>query len=350
MFDYDVALSFAGEDRTYVREIAKRLRAKKLKVFYDEFEEANLLGKDLYQYLHYIYKECALFCVVFVSKNYIKKAWTRVELRAAQNRAFLNSNEYILPLMLEVGVKLPGLSDTIGYIGTYDHTATQIVKIICEKVNASKPAKGEELRIKECTYNVVFETFDFIVTRYSCFGRGSKEIEIGLIKYIISEYKDFLLDHVYELNRDLYDFLVKILKDLTSYIEEGTISFYNSVDLRYKANALNMLRKAFVESGFNTKFDFYYYLDNIDIESKTEEMLKTAIDDIVKDLEKRIDTPITAMDYLEVISRLTCFDSYVVGDDTPTLVEFARLESEMLKDLEEEFDNSPVVEFENDVQ
>lgn len=73
MYEYDVALSFAGEDRAYVREIAKRLQAKNLKVFFDEFEEANLFGKDLYQYLHYIYKECALYCVVFVSPIILKK-------------------------------------------------------------------------------------------------------------------------------------------------------------------------------------------------------------------------------------------------------------------------------------
>lgn len=268
MFDYDIALSFAGEDRTYVREIAKKLRAKKLKVFYDEFEEAKLFGKDLYQYLHYIYKECALFCVVFVSKNYIKKAWTRVELRAAQNRAFENNNEYILPLMLEDGVRLPGLPNTIGYIGAHDHTTAQIAKIICEKVNTAKPAKEEELKVKKYTYRVVFDTLDFIVTQYSCFGRGSKIIEIELIKYTISEYKDFLLNHAYEINRDLYDFLVNILNDLTSYIEEETISFYNSVRLRYKINGLNLLRDAFEKSGFNTRFDFYYYLYDNDIESR----------------------------------------------------------------------------------
>lgn len=130
MYEYDVALSFAGENREYVREIAKKLKAKKLKVFYDEFEETNLWGKDLYQYLHYIYKECSLFCVVFVSSSYIKKAWTRHELKAAQNRAFLDNSEYILPLLLEPGINLPGLPDTIGYISIKDHTIAQVANIL----------------------------------------------------------------------------------------------------------------------------------------------------------------------------------------------------------------------------
>lgn len=148
MHEYDVALSFAGENREYVRDIAQKLKAKKLKVFFDEFEETNLWGKDLYQYLHYIYKERSLFCVIFVSSSYIKKAWTRHELKAAQNRAFLDNTEYILPLLLEPDINLPGLPDTIGYVSTKDHTISQIVKMICEKVYTVKPAKEEELKKK----------------------------------------------------------------------------------------------------------------------------------------------------------------------------------------------------------
>lgn len=94
--------------------------------------------------MHYIYKECALFCIIFVSSSYIEKAWTRLELKAAQNRAFLDNSEYILPLRLESGISLPGLPDTIGYISTKNHTVTQIVKNVCEKVYAVKSTKKDE--------------------------------------------------------------------------------------------------------------------------------------------------------------------------------------------------------------
>lgn len=56
MFTYDVALSFAGEDRVYVERIANLLIEQGIKVFYDKFETANLWGKDLYQYLSDIYR------------------------------------------------------------------------------------------------------------------------------------------------------------------------------------------------------------------------------------------------------------------------------------------------------
>ena len=37
--DYDVALSFAGEQRDYVEQVAVILRANSFSVFYDGFEE-----------------------------------------------------------------------------------------------------------------------------------------------------------------------------------------------------------------------------------------------------------------------------------------------------------------------
>lgn len=43
MFAYDVAISFAGEDREFARYMAARLRPH-FSVFFDEFERADLWG------------------------------------------------------------------------------------------------------------------------------------------------------------------------------------------------------------------------------------------------------------------------------------------------------------------
>ena len=40
--DFDVALSFAGEDRTYVERVANELKRMGLKVFYDKHEAVTL--------------------------------------------------------------------------------------------------------------------------------------------------------------------------------------------------------------------------------------------------------------------------------------------------------------------
>ena len=68
--------------------LANNLRDCDVKVFYDEFHKASLWGKDLYQHLQTIYRDKAKYCIVFVSKHYFKKDWTKHELKQAQARAF----------------------------------------------------------------------------------------------------------------------------------------------------------------------------------------------------------------------------------------------------------------------
>lgn len=348
MFEYDVALSFAGENREYVREIAKKLKAKKLKVFYDEFEEANLWGKDLYQYLHYIYKECSLFCIVFVSSSYIKKAWTRHELKAAQNRAFLDNAEYILPLLLEPEINLPGLPNTIGYISTKDHTMSQIVKMICEKVYTVKPTKEEEFETKKKIYNIVFQTFNFIIDKYICFGGGSKVAELAFLQYLISDYKNFLLEHAHEINSDLYVFLVQILRELDKYIENGeVINLYHSANLQYKTDVLNALKKAFEDSGFSEQFDFYFYLYSNDSLNDRDSMLENALHNIAQKLSFQIQKPVSIIDYLDQITRLINFDEYVEDGDNAELIEML-LSTEELKEMEKMYNDSDIITFDED--
>jgi len=95
--DYDIALSFAGEDRDYVDDVANILRSKGVSVFYDKFEEANLWGKNLYDYLSDIYANKAYYTIMFISESYCNKLWTNHERVAMQSRAFQENQEYILP-------------------------------------------------------------------------------------------------------------------------------------------------------------------------------------------------------------------------------------------------------------
>jgi hypothetical protein len=64
-FQFDVALSFAGEDREYVNTIADQLRQHGVRVFYDRYEQATLWGKDLYEHLDHVYQRAApLLCPI----------------------------------------------------------------------------------------------------------------------------------------------------------------------------------------------------------------------------------------------------------------------------------------------
>ena len=66
---YDVALSFAGEDRKYAEELAELLQSGGYSSFYDKYERTRLWGKDLYQHLSSVYKVQARYCVMFLSQK-----------------------------------------------------------------------------------------------------------------------------------------------------------------------------------------------------------------------------------------------------------------------------------------
>jgi hypothetical protein len=73
-FQYDVCLSFAGEDRPYVEQVAEYLRNSGIRVFYDRYEKSQLWGKNLYTHLDEVYRRLARYCIVFISQHYAKKA------------------------------------------------------------------------------------------------------------------------------------------------------------------------------------------------------------------------------------------------------------------------------------
>lgn len=130
---YDIAFSFAGEDRYYVEQVALALREKGVKVFYDNFETISLWGKDLYQYLSDIYSKKSRLVVIFISESYSKKLWTNHELRAAQERAFNEKSEYILPARFDDAV-IPGIHQTTGYIGLTNRSPNEFSELIIQKL------------------------------------------------------------------------------------------------------------------------------------------------------------------------------------------------------------------------
>ncbi|WP_230531776.1 TIR domain-containing protein [Microvirga roseola] len=131
--EFDVALSFAGEDREQAGTLAHILKRSKVKVFYDEFYPATLWGKDLYQHLQTVYRDTATFCIIFVSEHYLKKNWTKHELQQAQARAIGESSEYILPLRLD-DTSLPGLNDTVGYMDIREVSIEDVAKAVLKKL------------------------------------------------------------------------------------------------------------------------------------------------------------------------------------------------------------------------
>lgn len=138
MKKYDVALSFAAEDREYAKALRDLLTAGGYEPFYDEDELADLWGKNLYDYLSEVYKVRARYCVIFLSQHYKRKLWTHHERQMAQARAFQENREYILPVRLD-DTEIPGIPPTIGYLDLRSMTIEEVYQALDKKLSGTTP-------------------------------------------------------------------------------------------------------------------------------------------------------------------------------------------------------------------
>jgi hypothetical protein len=135
-FEFDVALSFAGEDREYVEHVAELLAAGGIRVFYDRYLRTELWGKDLYEHLDDVYRNRARFCVLFASKHYAQKVWTTHERKSAQARALRQHSEYVLPARFD-DTPIPGVRPTVGYVDLRGTAPREFAELIVEKVTST---------------------------------------------------------------------------------------------------------------------------------------------------------------------------------------------------------------------
>jgi hypothetical protein len=149
-FEYDVAISFAGEDRAIAEELGNQLLNRNMEVFYDEYQVGELWGKDLVDHLVNIYARKARYCVMLISKYYPLKKWTEVQRRSAQERALRDADKYILPVHLDDS-EVPGIAETKGYIDLRQHSMESLVILLEQdlmqtKGQAGPPSQSHDLR------------------------------------------------------------------------------------------------------------------------------------------------------------------------------------------------------------
>ena len=106
----------------------------KRRVFYDEFDKVGLWGQELFNYLHNVYSEQSRFCLILFSHRYRTRAWTRLELRAAQTRLLEERESYILPIAIDEGA-VPDEFASIGYWPFEAGDEQRIADAAEEKIN-----------------------------------------------------------------------------------------------------------------------------------------------------------------------------------------------------------------------
>jgi hypothetical protein len=136
---YDIAISFAGEQRDIAEAINNRLKQHNIRTFYDEDKAVDLWGKNLAEYLPTIYSDDAKFVLIILSKEYLKKVWTKVERRAAVSRLIRSDYEYLL--IYKIGdvdtSNIPGISPDISYLSDKQASAEVVSKGILSKLGLS---------------------------------------------------------------------------------------------------------------------------------------------------------------------------------------------------------------------
>ena len=105
---YQVALSFAGEHRVYVEEVARHLQSRSIDVFYDGFEQVGLWGQSGAEAFHEAFAQESAYVVMFISEAYVSKAWPIHEKRSALSRMIEKWDKYILPVRFD-DTPVPGL-------------------------------------------------------------------------------------------------------------------------------------------------------------------------------------------------------------------------------------------------
>jgi hypothetical protein len=132
-YDFDVALSFAGEDREYVEEVNDALKQQGVRTFLDSDYLSHTWGEDLVEFFDGIYRVRSLFAMLFVSRHYAEKMWPRHERRSALARALKERSAYVLPVRLD-DTEIDGLRPTVGYLDARRTGIDGLVRAVLSKL------------------------------------------------------------------------------------------------------------------------------------------------------------------------------------------------------------------------
>jgi len=147
-YRYEVALSFAGEDRAFAEKVAEGLSKAEVNVFYDNFYAEDLWGEDLAVKLREVYHKTSQFCIMIISQNYIDRMWPNHERQQAIERMIKEKGKiYVLPVRLDgFDGEVPGLSGTIGYLSVKSSEPQKLIDAFLRKIGreGKKPAIIED--------------------------------------------------------------------------------------------------------------------------------------------------------------------------------------------------------------
>lgn len=100
LYEFDVVISFAEEQRDAAVAINLALEAYGLSVYYYPYDQEINIGHDLSKKLHYTYSENSLLAVALLSHEYSGKEFTQVEFNAILERLEIEEG-YLVPIKMD---------------------------------------------------------------------------------------------------------------------------------------------------------------------------------------------------------------------------------------------------------
>ncbi len=134
--EFDVALSFPGEIRSYVELVAEELERMvgPNTYFYDKNYQAQLARPSLDVLLQDIYANRSKLVVVFLCKEYEEKEWCGVEFRAISPTIKKRKPEKVMFVRMDDG-EVHGVFETDGYIDGRDYSPAELARFIQERIS-----------------------------------------------------------------------------------------------------------------------------------------------------------------------------------------------------------------------
>ena len=100
-FEFDATLSFAGEDRAYVEEVAETLKSAGIRAFLDDDSPAGTGDQDPAEFFDSVFRTRSRFVILFLSLHYADQAWARPERRDAILQAVEERPASVLSVRLD---------------------------------------------------------------------------------------------------------------------------------------------------------------------------------------------------------------------------------------------------------
>lgn len=132
---FDVALSFPGEIRETVEQVAQALESRigPNSYFYDNNYVSQLARPSLDILLQEIYRHRSKLIVVFLGADYQRKDWCGIEFRAIREIIMERDHGRIMFVRSDDGA-VDGVFKTDGYVDVRRFSPAQIASFICERL------------------------------------------------------------------------------------------------------------------------------------------------------------------------------------------------------------------------